>query len=101
MQTILWTFVFTDRGWSTVAKVTVVITLIGIAILAVVVGFLLTRVKKERQFKESIRETTRLLLEAGKVELLNPNCTAEEQGMFLPYDSNWEVPRKNINLGNN
>uniref|UniRef100_A0AAU0N4Q3 Receptor tyrosine kinase PVR2B1b n=1 Tax=Gecarcinus lateralis TaxID=6769 RepID=A0AAU0N4Q3_GECLA len=73
--------------------------LIGIVILAVVVVFLMRRVKTERKFRKSFRQNELWLFEKGNVGQLNPDCPADEQAELLPYGQEWEVPRDRITIG--
>ncbi|XP_050735818.1 vascular endothelial growth factor receptor 3-like isoform X2 [Eriocheir sinensis] len=87
-------------GVSKGVKVGLTISLVGIALLTLVVVVLLNRVKKERRFKKSVKAMQDYLVKEGNISQLNPNFTAEEQAVNLPYDeSRWEVPRRNITQG--
>lgn len=75
------------------------ISLVGIALLFLVVFVLLTQVKRERKKSESFKAMRDRLIK-GNIGQLNPNCTVEQQAVNLPYDeSRWEVPRRNITPG--
>lgn len=79
----------------------ITIPVVGIALLVIAVVVLTNRVKKERRFKKSLRATKIYLFKEGNVDRLNPNCTADQQAVILPYNENkWEVPRGNITFGN-
>nr|WOX59916.1 receptor tyrosine kinase PVR2A2 [Gecarcinus lateralis] len=86
-------------GLSHAAKVGLAIAFVSIAMLIIVVVFLVTRVKKEKQFKRSLRANKDYLFKEGNVDQLNPNCTTDQQANLLPYDPKWEVPRKYITFG--
>ncbi|KAK3877300.1 hypothetical protein Pcinc_017977 [Petrolisthes cinctipes] len=88
-----------DTGMSPGAKAGLFATIIGIVVLVVVVICLVRRVKTERKFRKSFRRNELYLFEKGNVGQLNPDCTADEQAELLPYDQDWEVPKKNIRIG--
>lgn len=90
----------TDSGLGLGAKIGLSITVFGCIVLILIVVCLMRRVKTERKFRKSHRRNQLYLFEKGNVGQLNPDCTADEQAELLPYDQEWEVPKKDIRIGN-
>lgn len=91
---------YADAGLSSGAKAGLSIAILGCTVLIVIVVCLVRRVKTERKFRKSFRRNELYLFEKGNVGQLNPDCTADEQAELLPYDQEWEVPKKDIRIGN-
>ncbi|XP_050690899.1 vascular endothelial growth factor receptor 1-like isoform X2 [Eriocheir sinensis] len=86
-------------GVSKGVRVELTISLVAIALLVLMVGVLLTIMKREIDSKTEFNVMKDHLLK-DNIGQLNPNYTAEQQAELLPYDeSRWEVPRRNITPG--
>ncbi|XP_071536960.1 vascular endothelial growth factor receptor 1-like [Panulirus ornatus] len=86
-------------GLGSIGKVTLTVTCLGTAFLVLIIALLTKKVKKEKRFRKSFRETQLYLFAKGNICQLNPDCTADEQAELLPYNQEWEVPRENIKIG--
>ncbi|XP_042886460.1 vascular endothelial growth factor receptor 2-like isoform X4 [Penaeus japonicus] len=76
-----------------------IISCVGISIMAVAIAALAWKIMKERKFRRTLAANETYLFTEGNIALLNPYCTAEEQAELLPYSQEWEIQRKDIIMG--
>ncbi|KAG0713917.1 Vascular endothelial growth factor receptor 1 [Chionoecetes opilio] len=73
---------------------------VGIVSLVIVIVFLMNRMRQERKTLNAFIALENELHQMGKIELLNPSSTVDEQAELLPcHIAKWEVPRSNITIG--
>ncbi|XP_063845355.1 vascular endothelial growth factor receptor 2-like isoform X2 [Scylla paramamosain] len=87
-------------GLSKIGKLILIVLLVGLAILGIVTGCLIHRVRKEKKKNKPFRRHAKEFFEKGNIESLNLTSTADKQAEMLPYNKKkWEVPRANITFG--
>ncbi|MPC52313.1 Vascular endothelial growth factor receptor 1 [Portunus trituberculatus] len=91
---------FTAPGLNQTGRLILAISVVGLAIFGIIIGFLIHRVRKEQEINNPYRMRAKEFFENGNVGSLNLTSTADKQAEMLPYDKKkWEVPLANITFG--
>ncbi|XP_045129732.1 vascular endothelial growth factor receptor 1-like isoform X2 [Portunus trituberculatus] len=87
-------------GLNQTGRLILAISVVGLAIFGIIIGFLIHRVRKEQEINNPYRMRAKEFFENGNVGSLNLTSTADKQAEMLPYDKKkWEVPLANITFG--
>ncbi|KAG0699437.1 Vascular endothelial growth factor receptor 1 [Chionoecetes opilio] len=90
---------FSVSGTSTGVMVGLITAFVVIVILVIVIVFLINRMRQERKTLNDYLALENELHQRGKIELLNPSSTVDEQAELPCHIAKWEVPRSNITIG--
>ena len=91
--------IFSSAEYNASTWIAITVCLIVVVGLTLFIIYLVMRVKKEKRYREELRQNQMYLFEKGNIGNLNPDFTVDEQAELLPYDQSYEVKKENIKFG--